>query len=513
MTYLASIKDGDTISRRINLMKQLSRLQTKFNNLWIEQEGIIAPYNEQQIKDVPKATLEGFLLEFNQVVNGFLSEGMFMNHMNNYYGKFVTKEDTKHYLDTGLLRTFSNFFSKINTTLYGAKRIVNRVVTELENSVASTNLDANLQQTGLRRQDLTLLLKGEDSLVFDNITSIGVLPKLPADALKLLTGDELRESIKPLATEYRHLEQYLSLLIDTWRQSRWEYEEYTLRSQTKLAHLDARMEGFQQQLPTIAEENFSNIQRTLVAKFYMDNKQVNTPRQGSDEELVTKDLYARYEALNYLLHQEYGDTSTLPLLNRIVSKSKTATEILTDREKESLTILTQTEEDIAETTIFYELQKYGVLEYQHIRILAILLDLHKTVASIIYRNPTLTGLFINLQFTVANYFVQMSPTNHRQKDKLTKFPFVLGDGVIEGFLLSKGCDLPLPEPELSDLFSIIVKRNTVITDIDRSFGATLQTLNKALESEDYEDMQSLYFTAKSIYEEGYSARTALKTYN
>lgn len=518
MTYLSIAKDMEKTKKRQDLMVRLTRLQAKFMSLWVNKEEIIAPYNEKLIKDTSLNTLDDFLIDFNGVVNGFVAEGMLLEHMEQYHNKFTTREDLKHYVDIGLVKKLNHFFVKIDTKLRTSRHIMDRLATKLEESLNSTSPVFDIGDLNLKKQDINMLKKGTSVLTSSGVSWVGETPTVTTEELETLKGDDFRNAIKPLAIEYRYLEGYLTDLLTSAKGERIYLEIELLTNQYKLQSLDNRMEEYLSQQDEAYAMKFSEMQRVIVAKFYMDNKKNNTTRQCLEEESATKDLFIRYESLMYLLFAEFGIKNNINGLNRIIYKGRFSTEYLTDVEKSMHSIYQSVASEIASTSIKYEEMRYGVLEYKHIRILTLVLELHKTVADIIYRNPTFTGLFINLQFIMANFFVQLNPSNRHIAENLKIFPFRLGDGIIEGFLINKGLDILQPEPTVEDLITLIAKRNKLALDLDKSHSGVLSALDKAIEREEIEETEeykqkSLKEVLEDISKNGHEAMAYLRTFN
>lgn len=508
MSYLQPIKDQELVNKQLNLLKDVNRLHLKFSSLWLENNEQIAPYNEKMIKSLQSDTLHEFLVDFKTIREKLKEQGMFLDLLKEY-DKYTMKRDFNDFMDIGFFNSIKRFFTGIVDRILRLKGNANKTKIQIEGYLEAINQNTPLSEVLDKPVPSTFLWMGANGVTHQGENMLGVLPTITKQQLR--EDPDVKEKLEEAFQEYSILVDYASQLLESFKNLDTELPKDSLLNPSNRKQLNEKMREIVQQNRHLNFSDFSDLQRTLVAKFYLDNLSHGIVREEDKE--AERRRFIQYEVLIYLLSKELSDIVPLPYIRHIALRGS-ANELKEDREKTDFNIYLKVEKDVLEDTLE---KSYGILTYNQLRVLKIVLELHRNVANIIYHNPKLIGLYTRLQSKLATVFVELYPNRIERVGKPvinTTFPFKFKDGVIEGYLLQYGFDQPQSEVTIFELFEILAQRNTKLFDLDKSYNNLQHNISKLVEPDpDVED--DVYRTVSAeelerLYNDSYKERMQIK---
>ena len=483
MTYLLKVKDSELTAKRLDLLKRFAKLKIHFNTLWYDKEETFAPYNEMMVKDYSPETFNEFLTEFNTVVNEFMEEGIFTGSVSKFVDVFDDTREAKYWMDIGFVLSLSKFFSIIDKRLMNLLKKTEGIIKHLEKILEDTNSEFSLEDTGLGGMDIISLSRGMEALISDSGEDfLGGLPTINLKTVGTMPMEELKAVIKPIHTEYVTLTDYFKLLHSTIKDTYVENEEVFLTDELKIDALDNRMSYLLEKGIKTHKPKFSDLQRTLVAHFYLETKKKGVERQLDDsDKSIRRDLMIRFDVLAHYLSEELGLKGRPSIISSCIRRANFNDPSLTDLESNIADSYFSAVRTIAPKA---SENTYGVLEHKQLVILAILLELLETTGQIVYHTKAQGTTYMSLQYALSQLFVRLNPRNRVISRSLVAFPFKFGDGIIEGYLRKYVLNQPQEEPTVNTLIQIIANRNKLSVDLEETYKNLLFAMDKAVERND-----------------------------
>lgn len=479
------IRDEETVEKHKDFIRRLRYLEFDFHTLFLNRGNFISPYYEQKIIPSEENGYSKFLLDLQTLLKEMEQAGFMywdVKNLREHYSKSFTQRGARNYVDFALFNIITQVFSSTTLKLAkmsgGVKKILKAINAQIEEGEESFN---SLEPHALYNDIKSLLQHYSNEWL---------------GSLSLADFPLTMEGIQEMKEDYEHLLYYFKSLSTTRNEIKNNLTENTLEIlKLRGISLDVRMQELfddadltklLDQSYNEAQDNlipYSIIERAVVASSYLNlvnqgvSRDVEQAKVHSDRVLELQSVLERQLGYrNYFIQMH--ERHLLDLERDLTKASDENNEAEVERLSKIIARKLEAQ-DFAYAQSNCRIQYAKNLGDEQQIILAILASIYKEYGYMIYHNPQYLEFYADYSLRVSKLFVQFHPKAHNEGYPEV-FPFHIRDGVIERYLVESICGYQFKPLTLSDVLSIMAKKNLKSEVIYQSYMKLQSSANKAL---------------------------------
>lgn len=477
------IRDEEIVLKHKDLIKRLRLLEFDFHTLFLNRGTIIAPYYEQMVIPSEENGYSLFLLDLQTLLREMEESGFMYKYvigLREHYSRAFTQRGAREYIDYSLFNIITHVFTGFSINLAKMTGGTKKILKAIESLDIKETTDISPQEHKSMYQDIIRLLP------YYSEEWLGQLP--------LMESPLTIEKVQSVTEDYEHLLTYFRGLSTVRKDTAQELEDNSLFIlHNKGINLDQRMKEIlnDAELHQLEQHSYSTpiqystIERAVVATSYLDILLKGVRRDIKQAE-VHSDRILEMQAY---LEIQLGYTNYFTKLHeRHMLDLEEALNVARENDdKEEIERLRKKLDakydarDFAYAQIENKIPYAENLDEKQQLILALLASIYREYGQMIYHNPQRLEFYADYSLRASKLFVQFHPKAHNEGYSEV-FPFHIRDGVIERYLVESICNYNFKPLTMSDVLTILGKKNHKSEKVFDSYMRLQSATNKALDS-------------------------------
>lgn len=465
---LQVFKDEETIARHKDLMKRLRYLEFEFSTLTLKTGNFIAPYCEQKVIPSDENGYKAFLPKFKQLLTDFVGDNFMTPYIEDFERKnfrIFFKSGVRDYYDYVVFSIIKDFPNTVTQKLLQIKASIKRIVRVTEN-FSKEAFDPETKP--LPDEEYFEYVNSIAKVVHTNLKKyqdnwLGELPSLPPNQDK--------DAIGLFKADYTDLLQYIDTLLETRREiatlldgdAREIMQGWGISIDDRMMEILNKTHGDLLAFAPYGEgKSFSHLERSLVARVYGDSLIGGIERcKKKARQHLDNILYLQYHLEKSLGYDNLFTRLRENFLHELEQQYTEGFKGQDDSEK--FEEITKEYYRHTDAMNFSKNQRYSTVRYSEIlgseqnQILSLLSAFYTECGNAIYHNPRLLEYFVEYRTRISRFFTYQHPNANIQKQTAI-FPFHIGDGVIERYLVESIYKTSFDPLTVSDILLISDKK-------------------------------------------------------